>query len=195
MEKARSSCNPTGPDLILCAARDIPSSTQASLSRNETQQILRCNFSSSKNQGALPGFVPLFIGMPIILRTQNLSTDLKITNGSQGYVRKIDVETSPDGLTYCSCVLVEFLDSPVQLDGLPQGYFPITPVTWSFMASFVRDADGQHERIRLSLYQVPIQPGFAVTGHSSQGKSLPKVLVSLHDGGFAAYVAASRAMS
>jgi len=106
------------------------------------------------------------------------------------------MEISSHGLTYCSCVIVEFPDSPVQLDGLPQGYFPIVPVTWSFSTSFVRDNDGQHEQIKLSRHQlVPIQPGFAITGHSAQGKTLPKVLVGLHEGGFAAYVAASRAKS
>ncbi|KAF8815173.1 hypothetical protein BYT27DRAFT_7080622, partial [Phlegmacium glaucopus] len=136
------------------------------------------------------GFVPLFIGMPVILHTHNLSTDLKITNGSQGYVRKIDVEISSHGLTYCSCVIVEFPESPVQLDGLPQGYFPIVPVIWSFTMSFVCD-NGEHEKIKLSYHQVPIQPGFAITGHSAQGKTLLKVLVSLHEGVFAAYVAAS----
>ena len=36
------------------------------------------------------------------------------------------------------------------------------------------------------------QPGFASTGHSAQGKTLPKVLAWLHEGGFAAYVSASR---
>ena len=40
---------------------------------------------------------------------------------------------------------------------------------------------------------LPIQPAFAVTGHSAQGKTLPSVLVNLHEEGFAAYVAASRA--
>ena len=43
--------------------------------------------------------------------------------------------------------------------------------------------------------QLPIQPAFAVTGHSAQGKTLPKVLVNLAEGGFAAYVAASCAMT
>lgn len=174
MEKARSSCSSTGQKLILCAAQDIPPSIHTPLSRIEVEQILRTNFSSSKNQGALPGFVPLYIGMPVILRTRNLSTDLKITNGSQGYVRKIDVETSLHGLTYCSCAIVEFPDSPVQLDGLPRGHFPITPVTWSFTTTFVRDNDGERELIKMSRHQVPIQPGFAVTGHSAQGKTLHK---------------------
>ena len=82
MEKARSSCTSTGPELILCAACDIIPSTRIQLSRTEAEQILKIRISSSKDQGALLGFVPLFISMPIILRTRNLSTDLKITNGS-----------------------------------------------------------------------------------------------------------------
>jgi ATP-dependent exoDNAse (exonuclease V) alpha subunit len=76
---------------------------------------------------------------------------------------------------------------------LPRGYFPILPVTWSFTTSFVCDTDGQHEKVKLTRHQVPIQPAFAVTGQSAQGKTLPKVSVGLHEGGFAAYVAASRA--
>jgi len=35
---------------------------------------------------------------------------------------------------------------------------------------------------------------FAVTGQSAQGKTLPNVLNRLHEGGFGAYVAASRAV-
>jgi hypothetical protein len=194
MEKARSVCSQTGDKLVLCAARDIPSSPDV-LSRVELEQILRINFSSSKHQGALPGFLPLFVGMPVILRMRNLSTDLKITNGAQGYVRKVFLDDSPQGLTSCSCAIVEFPDSPVKLEGLPQGYFPITPVTFSFTASLTRERDGKIEKLKFSRHQLPIQPGFAVTGHSAQGKTLPKVLANLHEGGFGAYVAASRAKS
>ena len=43
--------------------------------------------------------------------------------------------------------------------------------------------------------QLSCQPGFASTGHSAQGKTLPKITCALHEGGFAAYVAASRATS
>jgi hypothetical protein len=39
--------------------------------------------------------------------------------------------------------------------------------------------------------QLSIQPALAVTGQSAQGRTLPKVLVNLHEGGFSAYVAAS----
>lgn len=193
--KSCASSENIGPELILCAAYDIPPSGHLPLSLTEAHQILRTNFSSSKNQGALPGFVPLFVGMPVILRAHNISTDLKITNGSQGIVRKIDMEISPQGISYCTCAIVEFPDSPVKLEGLPKSYFPILPTTWSFVTSFIRDSDSQEEKIKMSRHQIPIQPGFAVTGHSAQGKTLPKVSASLHEGGFGAYVAASRAKS
>ncbi|KAG1800615.1 hypothetical protein EV424DRAFT_1352073, partial [Suillus variegatus] len=50
-------------------------------------------------------------------------------------------------------------------------------------------------KLRVIREQLPIQPAFAVTGHSAQGKTLAKVIVNLHEGGFAGYVAASRAQT
>jgi hypothetical protein len=178
-------------NIVLCTVQDIPSSSNV-LSKLEHEQIL-CIIFSSKHQGLPPGFLPLFVGMPVILHMRNLSTDLKITNRAQGYVRKLTLEISPQGLTYCTCAIVEFPDSPVKLEGLPQGYFPITPVTFSFTASLNRD--GKTEKLKFSCHQIPIQTGFTVTGHSAQGKTLPTVLVHLHEGSFGSYVAASRARS
>ncbi len=40
--------------------------------------------------------------------------------------------------------------------------------------------------------QQAIQPGFAVTGHCAQGHTLPNVITDLSQGGFGAYVSASR---
>ncbi|KAG2352758.1 hypothetical protein BDR07DRAFT_1383930 [Suillus spraguei] len=55
--------------------------------------------------------------------------------------------------------------------------------------------EGKQEKIRVTRHQVPIQPAFTVTGHSAQGKTLPQVIVNLHEGGFAAYVSASHAQT
>jgi hypothetical protein len=88
--------------------------------------------TSNKIQDVLPGFVPLYIGMPVVLKSKNISTDLRITNGSQGFVRSIHTSIFPAGFTYCTCVLVEFPNSKVALPGLPQGYFPIVPTKTSF---------------------------------------------------------------
>jgi hypothetical protein len=46
--------------------------------------------------------------------------------------------------------------------------------------------------MHVKRHQSPVQPAFAITGHSAEGKTLPDILANLHEGGFAAYVAASR---
>lgn len=190
MMKAKSTC--TSQDLLMCAAND-KIDHKITLSGDEYQKLLHLDFASAKFQRSLPGFLPLYIGMPVILRTKNLSTDLKITNGSQGIIRQLVTEILPQGITSCKCALVEFPDSPLQLSGLPKGVFPITPSTFSFTTSIQRGKDSI--KIKVIRHQLPIQPAFAVTGHSAQGKSLPKIIASLHEGGFGAYVAASRALN
>ena len=71
------------------------------------------------------------------------------------------------------------------------------PLTWNFTSSIHIDPEKPDEftKCRIHRSQLSCQPGFASTGHSAQGKTLPKILCALHEGGFAAYVAASRATS
>ncbi|KAG2041050.1 hypothetical protein BDR03DRAFT_814471, partial [Suillus americanus] len=140
------------------------------------------------------GFIPLYVGMPVILRSQNLSTDLGIANGLQGTVYKLYTIMCPNGFTCCSCALVHFPSSHVNIPGLPKGVYPITPISWSF-TTVAPGAAGISSKVHVSWKQLPIRPAFAVTGHSAQGKTLPKVIVNLHEGGFGSYVAASRAQS
>lgn len=188
-KKARAVCALSVSNLIVCATLDKTAS--AAVQDIETREyLLRLNVTTLNN--SLPGFISLFVGMPVILRSRNLSTDLGITNGSQGFVRKISTKVCPAGFTYCTSVIVEFPESKVHLDNLPKGFFPVTPISWTFTTLLV-NKDGSKEKIRVTRQQLPVQPAFAVTGHSSQGKTLPKVIVNLHEGGFGAYVAASRA--
>jgi hypothetical protein len=190
VRKAQENCKNNVNELIVCAALDTCPTRD--LSRPEREQLLNLNMSSSKLRDALPGFISLYVSMPIILRLKNISTDLGITNGSQGIVRKIYTNVCPAGFTYCTSVLVEFPDSKITLPDLPKGYFPITPVKSTF-STMLTSSDGTKLTIQLTRSQVPVQPGFAVTGQSAQGKTLPCVLANLHEGGFGAYVAASRA--
>ncbi|KAG2365166.1 hypothetical protein BDR07DRAFT_1278000 [Suillus spraguei] len=178
--------------LIVCAALDKLSSCELSYAEHET--LLWSNVATLKAACILPGYVMLFEGMPVILRVHNLSTDLGITNGSQGVVCKIFTAVCPAGFTYASCVLVEFPYSKVCLSDLPKGYYPILPSTWTFTTS-IDCAEEKQENICVTRYQIPIQPAFAVMGHSAGGKTLPQVLINLHEGGFAAYVAASHAQT
>lgn len=185
--RAETARNPAS--LVLCAAYDTIKKKPAE--GHIKTRLLKANMSKDSEK-ALPGYVPLYNGMPVILRARNISTNLKITNGSQGRVRKIETTCDKDGLRFASCVLVEFPSSTVQLPELPDRHYPIRPIKWTFSA--VTDAEnGKGTRITRS--QLPIQPAFAVTGHSAQRKTLPKVLLDLAEGGFAAYVGASRARS
>ncbi|KAG2749905.1 hypothetical protein P692DRAFT_201712236, partial [Suillus brevipes Sb2] len=136
------------------------------------------NFNNVKASNPLPGLVPLYVGMPVILRGRNISTDLGITNGSQGFVRQLLTEVSPFGLTHVKCAIVHFPTSKVHLSDLPRHHFPILPVTWNF-TTLLDDVQGCEVKLRITRHQLPIQPAFAVTGHSAQGKTLPSVLVNL----------------
>ena len=186
--KAHANCTrPDSPTLVTCAAQDNivcgPCSTET------IKHLLNMNMSKLTADGALPGYIPLYEGMPVILRHQNISTELCITNGSQGIVRQIDTGETPEGFTFCKSVIVEFPHCRAHFPELPPHHFPITPISWTFATKL------NGELVRAIRKQLPIQPAFAVTGHSAKGKTLPSVLANLHEGGFAAYVAASRPTS
>jgi hypothetical protein len=156
--------------LVVCAAHD---STSDEISLAECQQLLHLNVTAIKSTQALPGFIVLAEGMPVILCVRNLSTDLGITNGSQGVVKKIFTSICPAGFTYATCVLVEFPNSRVELSYLPKTIFPIVPSTWAFTTLIGGEGNSLQRKIQVTCRQLPIQPAFAVTGHSSQGKTLP----------------------
>ncbi|KAK0502573.1 hypothetical protein EDD18DRAFT_1042649, partial [Armillaria luteobubalina] len=102
----------------------------------------------------------------------NILTDLKITNGAQGYVCHLELASDPYNLTYLVAAIVEFPSSKVKLSGLPKGYFPVKPISWTFKHKIVGES-GKHEFVTVMHEQVPIQPGFALMGHVAQGQTMP----------------------
>lgn len=193
MQKAIANCK-ENDKLILCAALDSVKSKVIPL--DTRKELLDKDVSRLSQEGALPGYLPLYEGMPIILRRKNLSTELGITNGSQGILRKICTNICPiTKLTYFTGALVEFPQSKVALDLLPQKYFPLESFAWNFKTTIDFNDDNGPVPCQVHRTQAGFQPGFAVTGHAAQGQTLPIVLAWLHTGGFAAYVSASRATS
>ena len=120
-----------------------------------------------------------------------------IVNGAQGFIRKFSTSICPAGYTYATSAIIEVPRSKVKLSNLPPKCFPLEPLTWNFTSLIHIDPEKPNElsKCRVQRSQMSCQPGFASTGHSAQGKTLPKILCALHEGGFAAYVAASRATS
>jgi len=185
--KAKSSAK---GELIYCAASDLIDHSEPA--PHERKYLLTLNLADFSSEGTLLGLIPLYVGMPVILRNRNISTELGITNGSQGIVRKVFTKPCANNYSVAQCVIVEFPDSNVNIPDLPACHFPVVPTTWKFNAT-ITDSTGSKRNLSVMQSQLNLQPAFAITGHAAQGKTLPQVLVNLHEGGFAAYVSASRA--
>lgn len=185
--KAKSAC--TG-EIVYCAAHDLIDGAEPTI--DERKRLLGLNLADFASEGALPGFIPLFVGMPVILRNRNISTELGITNGSQGVVRQIFTRLCTHSYSVATCIIVEFPDSTVEIPGLPTHCFPLTPTMLKFNIS-LENAEGDKRNTHVLRTQLTLQPAFAIAGHAAQEKTLPQVLVDLSEGGFSAYVSASRA--
>jgi hypothetical protein len=195
VQKAQANAALLGLPLTVCAAKDIDHDTKVLVRPSLRTQLLKMDTSRLTSSGALPGLLPMYTRMPVILRMHNISTDLRITNGAQGILKKVVTEKLADDTEVPKITIVHFPASKVKLRDLPARCFPIEPISWSFTAVLLCNTSKGQETIRIRRYQLPIQPAFAVTGQSTQGKTLPVVLAALHEGGFGAYIAASRAKS
>ncbi|KIO20907.1 hypothetical protein M407DRAFT_52872, partial [Tulasnella calospora MUT 4182] len=127
----------------------------------------------------LPGRLPLYEGMPVILWSHNIAPYLKVTNGAQGTLHRIFTKPDNHGNSVATCALVHFPNSPVRINGLPEGVYPILPQTWSFVTPLPSTDTSKVSGHRVSRKQLPIQPAFAVTGHCAQGKMLNSVVFDL----------------
>ena len=130
-QKAMSSCD--RESLVRCAALDKIKGNVPEL--HVRQQLLKLNVSKMSHEHSLPGFILLFIGMPVVLWSRNISTELGVTNGCQCIVHHVVTDVCPAGLTYATCVIVEIPDSDIALRNLPKHHFPIVPITWKYTAA------------------------------------------------------------
>ena len=178
----------SSPKLTICAAYDTLSSEVVPVEYHK--QLLQTDFMALSKFGALPSFIPLYIGMPVILKARNLSTDLKITNGSKGIVRHVSVKQSSFDLTSAKAALIKFSDSPIKCSHLPPGYFLIEPISWTFVTT-LNNPDGTKTKNKITRHQLPLEPAFSLTSYGCQGQTINKVLADLQIEGFSTYVQAS----
>jgi hypothetical protein len=137
--------------------------------------------------------IPLVIGMPVAIN-QNFDVAAGVVNGSHGILRDIRYFEDEDGQRFLKSCVVEIPDSEaVDMPHLPKHHFPILPDTTDLKF----EHNGSHRRCTIKRRQVPIEPGFAMTVHKAQGKTLGNVIIDLAgcSGTEPPYVMASRATS
>ncbi|CAF1545855.1 unnamed protein product [Didymodactylos carnosus] len=153
--------------------------------------------------------LPLFLfldrlGMPLLL-TANLATELRLSNGTVGTLRKLvyedelnnEASTAP---TTCDFppdtmfvrrplyALVEIQKSNISsiLDTLPQKLVPIALVEETFQVE-CKELLPERERrknvvktkVKVTRKQFPFVPAYSITTYKSQGQTIPKIVVDL----------------
>ncbi|VDB89145.1 unnamed protein product [Peniophora sp. CBMAI 1063] len=202
MAKSSIEARAAGRRLYLCAARDTRDKIPVSDSdrhKGERTTLLHLEKPAGdrkRRKDMLPGFLPLYVGMPVIYKVRNLAVELGIANGSQGIVVAVETEMDASAYEVAKYALVKFEKCKANLRGLPSGVVPVLPVTSTFSA-VARSADRMKSgMVSVTRSQLPLQPAFAITSHSAEGKTMPKVLVDFKDEtdkwGFAPYVGISR---
>ena len=147
---------------------------------------MACNYKNWPNTSSrgLPRELQLFIGMPVIV-TNNIATELGITNGTTGVVRSIHIKpgeviSGDTGYHHLKhppdYIIVELDDIKMKpLAGLPPNHVPIFMKIESFQVSM----PGKKKNVSVNRQHFPIVPRFSCTAHKSQGQTLQKAIVDL----------------
>ena len=151
-----------------------------------------------------PGYLPLLSGMPILL-TENVATELALSNGTRGILRQLVYEESPADvqfhytnfpktakfITQPKYALVEFPQCKIdsELAELQSKIIPIAASEQSFLFD-IKDllADNMAKaakinkrttKISIKRKALPLIPAYSMTTHKTQGQTLEKIIIGL----------------
>ena len=124
--------------------------------------------------------LPLAIGMPVALTHHvDRSPDKLLLKGTIGRVHSwVWPENDRKAYRMPSCVYVKFPGATWQLDGVDEpGVYPVRSQMEDW---FLDNRRKPAPVLKIKRRQIPLTPAFAITAHSSQGKTLPAVLLDLN---------------
>lgn len=127
----------------------------------------------------LCGTLPLAVGMPVAL-TYHLdrSPDKMLLKGSVGRVHSwVWPENDQQAHRPPTCVYVKFEGAAWKLEGIDEpGVYPVRPRK----EDWYLDSRRKTSLLKVKRRQIPLTPAFAITAHSSQGKTLRAIMLDLH---------------
>ena len=191
--KVESVCAQSQLNLIQCYAHDQALANQDQmLTEDIKDRLLQTDgIGGSKNEELL-SLLSFYVGCPVVVRHKNLATELKVSKGTQGILKKVYTKPLTSTKRFATAAIVHFPRSTVQLAGLERGDFVVFPITFRYKISI-----GNGKLLRIARTQLPIHPAWAFTGESSQGRTLPAVVMDARMTGRATaasqYVQLSRA--
>ena len=198
-------CKQSQQRLFICRAQDTIRGRPLSIVERYAAATRGQGQGKRQKKNDLPETVQLSIGMKVMV-TQNVETDLDITNGARGTI--VDIILHPDEPPLPNENTVELVHLPsyilvkldrtrvTQLEGLSLGIIPVEPTSKSFAITV--NVEGKAQSRTVKRQQFPMTAAYAFTDYRSQGQTIPCVLVDIASpptGGlslFNLYVALSR---
>lgn len=152
----------------------------------------------------LPSYLPLVPGMPVLL-TENIATELGLSNGTRGIFRKLVYEKSFENAHFYEAsfpqntkfimqptyALVEFSNCKLEcaLDQLENKIIPIAVSEQTFFfdvkqllpesVSKAAKATKRTTKVSVKRRALPLIPAYSITTHKSQGQTLSKIIIDL----------------
>ena len=152
----------------------------------------------------LPGYLPMVPGMPVLL-TENIATELDLSNGTRGVFRQLVYEEESDQVPFGETIfpkhtrfvtqpkyaLVEFMSCKLQtgLKELENKLIPIAVSEQTFLVDIKKffnetlsrtfELTNRGTKISIKRKALPLIPAYSITTHKSQGRTMPKIIVDL----------------
>jgi hypothetical protein len=186
----RQMCKDTHRPILVCKAKDTITGRPLTIK----EQCILESHRNKRGKGRqrdlkdLPHEIELAIGMKVMV-TNNLETDLDITNGARGKI--IDILLHPDEPplnTHNSrielkflpiCILVKLAKTRAkQLKGLDECVIPIEPTTSKYHINMTTP-DGKKTQRTFERHQFPVTAAYAFTDYRSQGQSILYLFVDI----------------
>ena len=184
----RQHCQRTGQVMYISNARDTRNGKELTLMEKFSLVDRSLNPRKKKsNRNDLPERIELAIGMKVMV-TQNVQTDLDITNGARGTI--VDIKLDPEEpihptshevhLVYPPAYILVKLDRTraCTLSGLENSVIPVEPRTLTYNARFLQENNTIISK-SVQRRQLPLTVAYAFTDYRSQGQTMESVIVDL----------------
>ena len=175
-------CSQTGRQILVCTAEDTVSAKKTSM----PAQIVGKEENIHRQRKTPPKRIEIAVGMKVMV-TENLETDLDITNGAQGEITTIVLHPDEPPLSDDSVVLLRYLPAYIlvklektkvaNLPGLEAGVIPVEPRIVNM--KFTVDVRGEICQRSGKRRQIPITAAYAFTDYRAQGQTIQRLIVDI----------------